>query len=316
MNKIKTAVIGVGYLGYFHAQKHFSLPECDLVAVVDKDKKKADKIANELKCQAYNDYRDVLGQVDAVCIASDTISHFEIAKDCLKNNIHCFIEKPITSNTKQAEELEQIMKKNNLVIQVGFLERFNPALIAVCDKLKNPSFIESHRIATFNPRGTDVNVVLDLMIHDIDIILHIIKSKIKHVSASGAAFLTSSFDIANARIEFENGTVANITASRISSSSQRKMRFFQKNNAFIVDFSNKQSIEYFKNSSMPPSIKSKKQQHDSNDTILIETKEFFKAIKNNTPPPVTCHDGKNALEVAEYITHVIQNRQSAKQSTN
>jgi predicted dehydrogenase len=306
MSKIKTAVIGVGYLGTFHAQKHASLAECDLVGVVDYDFAKAQKIATDLKTVAYKSHLDIIDKVDAVCIASDTLSHYEIAKDCLNAGVHCFIEKPITSTVSQAEELEKISQAKKLVLQVGFLERFNSALVAIIDKLDQPVFIESHRLARFNPRGADVNVVLDLMIHDIDIILHIIKSKVKNISANGVAVLTPSFDIVNARIEFENNAVANITASRISAKDQRKMRFFQENRCLVVDFGEKQSVDYHKTDDNPPKIESDKKQHEANDAILIETQEFLSSIKNKTQPSITGKDGKNALKIATYITDIIQ----------
>ncbi|MGC8733229.1 MAG: Gfo/Idh/MocA family protein, partial [Halothiobacillaceae bacterium] len=239
MSKLQCAVIGTGYLGKFHADKYALLPECELVAVVDANPKTAASLAAKHGCRGLTDYRELLGKVDAVSIAVPTSLHFEVARDFLAAGIHVLVEKPITTTVEQADELIRLAREKNRVLMVGHLERFNPAILALDGVLDQPRFIESTRLAPFKPRATDVSVVLDLMIHDIDIILDIVDSPITHVEASGACVLTNDTDIANARLTFANGCVANVTASRISLKSERKMRLFQKDAYLSVDFQNR-----------------------------------------------------------------------------
>ncbi len=239
MSKIKTAVIGVGYLGKFHAQKYAQLELSELVAVCDASLEIAQAIAGEHDIPAFTDYHDLIGKVEAVSIVVPTQKHYEVAKVFLENKIHVLLEKPITSTVAEAEELVKIAEQNKCVFQIGHLERFNPAVLALENELKQPLFIESNRIAPFNPRGADVNVVLDLMIHDIDIILDFANSPVKHIDANGVAVISKEIDIANARITFENGCVANVTASRVSMKSERIMRIFQHDAYISIDFQNK-----------------------------------------------------------------------------
>ncbi len=309
MRKIKCAVIGVGYLGRFHAQKYQLIEHAELVAVSDVNKDSCMSVANELNVPAYFDYRELFGKVDAVSIAATTSAHYEIAKHCLAEGIHVLIEKPITETVAQAEELIALAAKHNAKLQVGHLERFNSARLALDAHLEPPLFIESHRLAPFNPRGSDVNVILDLMIHDIDIIQTIVHSPIKHIEAQGAPILSSSIDIANARITFENHCVANVTASRISFKTERKTRIFQANTYISIDYQNKKFAVFQKgNGEMFPGIPDvirHESMFEAGDALLEEVKSFIQCILNNTTPLVTGEEGSAALATAEQITALI-----------
>lgn len=309
MKKIKTAVIGVGYLGKFHAQKYAQLDNSHLVAVVDPNQEAANKIAEELSTQALTDYQSLLGQVDAVSIAAPTSLHYQIAKDFLEHGTHVLIEKPITVTVEEADELIALAKQKKCLIQVGFLERFNAAILKLDKALTEPRFIESHRLAPFNPRATDVNVVLDLMIHDIDIILNIVKSDLKNIYASGATVLTQSPDIVNARLEFENGCVANVTASRVSVKNERKMRVFQNESCATVDFQNRNLNIYQKGDGVDengmPHIIADEQNFENNDALLTEIKAFLNSIENNIPTIVSGEDGRKALDTAIKISALL-----------
>lgn len=309
MSKIKTAVIGVGYLGKFHAQKYAALPDSELVAVCDANAENAQAIASELNVEALTDYQDLFNKVDAVSIVVPTQKHHEVAKACLENGIHVLLEKPITVTVAEAQELVELADKNQLVLQVGHLERFNPAILALEEVIKEPLFIESHRIAPFNPRGADVSVILDLMIHDIDIILDIVGQPVKRTEAKGVAVLSSDIDIANVRLEFENGCVANVTASRAGLKSERKMRLFQSDAYIAIDFQNKKlGIHRKGDSEMFPgvsNIDSQEQSFDQGDALLAEAEAFLNSIKTGTPPVVSGMDGKRALETAMEITRLL-----------
>lgn len=310
MSKLKTAVIGVGYLGKFHAEKYAAHDSCELVAVVDADAETAKTIADKNGCDALTDYSPLLGQVDAVSIAAPTTLHHDIARDFIENGAHVLIEKPITVTVDEADDLIELALCNDRLIQVGHLERFNAALMDLGDTLNNPTFIESHRLAPFNPRATDVNVVLDLMIHDIDIILDIVKSDIKEMRVSGTRVLTESPDIANARLEFENGCVANVTASRVSAKTERKMRLFQQDAYISVDFQNrKQNIFTKGDKEMHPGIPeiiSKESAFENNDALNLEIIAFIDSIINGTPVIVSGEDGRRALDAAIKISHLLQ----------
>lgn len=311
--KLKAAVIGVGHLGKFHAQKYAQSNLCDLVAVVDADLSTAQTIADQFEnCQAFDNYQSILEQLDVVSLVVPTSLHFEIAKDLLNNNIHLLIEKPITETVEEAQELIDIARKNNLAIQVGHIERFNPVIIDLDEHLDEPLFIESTRLAPFKPRATDVSVILDLMIHDIDIILNLVKSPISSLSASGIQVLSEAIDIANARIEFENGCVANVTASRISRKSERKLRIFQKDASISADFQDKVLSINAKGSgeSFPgfSNIEHHEKSYEDNDALNQEIIAFLEAVTNKTEPPVTGEDGKRALQTAIEISALILNK--------
>lgn len=309
MHKIKCAVIGVGYLGRFHAQKYQMLEQADLIGVCDVNQDACTKVAKELNVTAYFDYRELFGKVDAVSISATTNKHYAIAKDCIAHGIHVLIEKPITETVDQAYELIELAEKHQVKLQVGHLERFNSARLALDEHLEKPLFIESQRLAPFNPRGTDVNVILDLMIHDIDIIQTIVNSPIKHIDAHGAPILSKSIDIANARITFENGCVANVTASRISFKTERKTRIFQANTYISIDYHDKQFAVFQKGEGemFPgiPEITRHQSVFEKGDALLEEIKSFLYCIEHDTTPLVTGAEGCAALATAARITALI-----------
>jgi predicted dehydrogenase len=311
MNIIRCAVIGVGYLGRFHAQKYKNLPEAQLVAVCDINKSSCDAVAKELDVPAYSHYQDLFGKVDAVSIAASTNHHYEIASACIKQGIHVLIEKPITETVEDAKTLITLAKKHQVKLQVGHLERFNAARLAVEEYLQDPQFIESERLAPFNPRGTDVNVILDLMIHDIDMIHNMVNSPIIHIEAQGTPVLTKAIDIANARITFANHCVANVTASRISYKTERKTRIFQKDSYLSIDFHAKQFALFQKGADemFPgiPNIVRVQKEFQQGDALLEEIKAFLKCIQEDTTPLVTGEEGCEALETAHQITALIYN---------
>jgi predicted dehydrogenase len=234
--RVKIGVIGAGHLGRWHIQQLKAIESAELVGFYDHDRQRADSVAAEFAVNAFPGLSELLNETEALSIVTPTTAHFQDAQKALKAGKHIFIEKPITETVEQGETLVEFAGKQNLRLQVGHIERFNPAILAMEEIIKNPLFIESHRLSTFNPRGTDVAVVLDLMIHDIDLILSFVKSPVKAIHASGVSIISPTEDIANCRIDFENGAVANVTASRISNRKMRKMRFFQPNAYISVDF--------------------------------------------------------------------------------
>lgn len=312
MCKLKTAVIGVGYLGKFHAEKYANLHNSELVAVVDSNAETAQAIADKYKVKALTDYSSLLGQVDAVSIATPTTLHYEIARDFLQSGSHVLIEKPITVKVNEADDLIELARMNNLLIQVGHLERFNAAMLDLDKILEQPTFIESHRLAPFNPRATDVNVVLDLMIHDIDIIMDIVKSDIRSMHVSGTKVLTDSTDIANVRLQFENGCVANVTASRVSAKTERKMRLFQDNTYISIDFQDRvlkicQKGEKEMHPGIPEII-CHESTFEKNDALNLEIIAFLDSIQNGTPVIVSGEDGRRALQTATNIVEQLSNK--------
>lgn len=314
MNKLRTAVIGVGYLGNFHAQKYAALEDAELVGVVDGDKTRAEQVAAACACPFYTDHRDLIGKVDAVSVVVPTQYHYQVARDFLAVGVHVLIEKPITVTIEQADELIAIADEKKLVFQVGHLERFNPVLMAAEEELIAPLFVESVRIAPFKPRGTDVNVVLDLMIHDIDIIQHLVKSPVAHIDAIGAPVFTGEEDIANARIAFENGCVANVTASRISLKSERKMRIFQRDVYLTLDFQNRKLLTAKRGEGelMPgiPNVQVKEQELAQSDPLMSEIKSFLDAVRSGGKPQVSGRDGRMALETALKINKALNRIQA------
>lgn len=314
---LKVGVLGAGHLGKIHLRLLNQSEKYNLIGFYDADEVNAQKVVTEFGYKRFDSIEALIDAVDVVDIVTPTLSHYDCAKIAVTKGKHIFIEKPITNTVEEAEEIRALVALHNVKGQVGHVERFNPAYLAVKDDVKSPMFIESHRLAEFNPRGTDVPVVLDLMIHDIDIILNTVKSKIKHISASGVAVISDTPDIANARIEFTNGCVANLTASRISLKKMRKIRFFQKDAYISVDFlakkcevvkmkdapenpgdfdmvlQNAEGVKkqiYFDNPPIP-----------ENNSILDELESFANAINNNTKPEVTLHDGTEALRLANQI---------------
>lgn len=314
---LKAGVLGAGHLGKIHLRLLDQSDQYELVGFYDPDKNNGKKVESEFGFKFFESMDNLIDAVDIVDIVTPTLSHYDCAVKSIKKGKHIFIEKPITNTVEEAENIRSLLSDYNLKGQVGHVERFNPAFKAIKHQLKSPMFIETHRLAEFNPRGTDVPVVLDLMIHDIDIILSVVKSTVKHVSASGVSVLSETPDIANARLEFENGCVANLTASRISLKNMRKTRFFQKDAYISVDFLEKK-CEVVKMKDAPENPGDfdmilqnaegvKKQIYfdnptvDNNNAILDELDTFAEAINNQTTPIVTLHDGTEALRVATQI---------------
>jgi predicted dehydrogenase len=302
-------VIGAGYLGRFHAQKYAGLARCDLVGVVDPDASARDRIAKELGVAVYADHSDLLGRTDAVSVATPTATHHAVALDFLKSGSHVLVEKPITATEAEARELIALAAKGKRVLQVGHLERFNPVILAVAGELVNPRFIESNRLAPFKPRGTDVSVVLDLMIHDIDLIQNVVHSPIASIDAVGAPVFSDEIDIANARIRFENGCVADVTASRISMKSERKLRVFQTDAYLSIDLQQKlltvvrrpATIE----EGVPPKVDVEERSFEQGDALLAEIESFLDAIEQGRPPVVSGEDGLRALLTATRIAEQV-----------
>jgi predicted dehydrogenase len=302
MKKLRIGVIGVGYLGQFHAEKYVRMNDVDLVGVVDIDKSRAETVAEKVNTKAFIEHQALFGKVDAVSIAVPTPVHFVIAKDFLQNNIDIMIEKPITETTEEADELIHLAESRDLIIQVGHLERFNPAIVALKDIVKKPMFIESHRLSIFQGRCTDVSVVLDLMIHDIDLILNFVRSDISAVYASGVPVVSEHVDIANARLEFKSGCVANVTASRISTKNERKIRLFQRDAYVSVDFSKKEITAIQQDSNVDcgliPGMDVKQVSFETGDALENELKSFVNAVIHRETPEVTAQMGRDALEIA------------------
>ncbi|MDO8844799.1 Gfo/Idh/MocA family protein [Methylicorpusculum sp.] len=308
MNKIKCAVVGTGYLGKFHAEKYASLPDCELVAVVDINEAAAIAVAEKHGAQALTDYQSLLGQVDAVSIVVPTTLHHAVSKDFLIHGSHVLVEKPITVTVEEADELIALAKQNNKILQIGHLERFNPAVLGL-DKDEKPLFIESHRLSPFNPRANDVSVVLDLMIHDIDIILALVDSDLERIDASGTAVLTKDIDIANARLVFKSGCVANVTASRISMKMERKMRLFRPSSYISVDFQNRVLTKYKTGDKemFPgiPEIVNEESVFENGDALMEEIKHFVHCIQTGDNPIVSGEAGRRALATALEISKLL-----------
>jgi predicted dehydrogenase len=310
MQPVRTAVIGAGYLGRFHAQKFALLPESQLVAVVDVLEEAREQVAAEAGCRAVDDYRDVLDEVEAVSIATPTPLHHPIAKHCLERGVHVLVEKPIAQTPGQARELIAIAARHGCVLQVGHLERFNAAILALGGTLGQPRFIESHRLAPFKERGTDVNVVLDLMIHDLDLIQSLVGRPIESIDAVGAAMFSPQIDIANARIRFAGGCVANTTASRVSLKTERKLRLFQDDAYVSIDLQQKVLTIVRKpppgSDAAPGQVVIEERSYERGDALELEIRAFLRSIREGRPAVVSGEDGLRALETAIRITELVQ----------
>jgi predicted dehydrogenase len=320
---LKVGVFGVGHLGKFHLNNWKEIPGCELVGFYDPDEKNAEEVIAKYGLKRFNDPGKLLTEIDAADIVAPTDHHFSLCEAAIRRGKHVFVEKPLAQTMDEAHALVKLVRESNIKLQVGHVERFNPAFLAVKDLKLNPMFIEVHRLAQFNPRGTEVSVILDLMIHDIDIILSIVKSDVKFISASGVGVMTETPDIANVRIEFNNGCVANLTSSRISMKKMRKIRIFQKDAYIGIDFLNKKSeIIKLKDQEMDDenvftfdieTLSGKKSIAISNpqipdiNAIKKELEEFKNAIEKNTRTIVSEIDGLMAMDVAHQILQKIGN---------
>ena len=299
MNTLKVAVIGVGYLGRFHAQKYAAMEDVELVAVVDIDQVRAEEIAHEVGSSPRHEVTGLMDTLDAVSIAVPTTAHARVAIPFLENGISVLLEKPISGEILEARGIIDAARQGNALLQIGHLERFNPALLKLADDIHQPMFIEGHRISPFKERGTDVDVILDIMIHDIDIILSLVKSPIASVEAIGVPVLTDNVDLANARVRFESGCIANLTASRVSADVMRKIRIFQSNAYISIDFA-KASVDIY-------TLEDNKQiKHNhlvmsESDALAAEIRSFIDCVKNNSPVIVDGLAGLKAIEVAHII---------------
>ncbi|MCK4739273.1 MAG: Gfo/Idh/MocA family oxidoreductase [Deltaproteobacteria bacterium] len=309
MKKIRTAVIGTGYLGKFHAEKYAELDNSELIAVVDINKDNAEAVAKKTNTTALNSYESLLTKVDAVSIVTPTETHAKIGLDFLSRGIDVLIEKPMALSTAEADTLIKAAEENNAILQIGHLERFNGAVLALKDTPLDPVFIESHRLSPFPNRSTDVDVVLDLMIHDIDIILNLARAEVEKIDAVGIPVISGKVDIANARLEFKNGCVANVTASRVSKEPQRKMRIFQNETYISVDFATQQisiaKLEGAKDGEKPRII-NEELQIERQDSLLEEIKSFLNCSATREAPLVSGSDGKRALAVAAEIQEAVE----------
>lgn len=316
---LKIGVVGAGHLGKIHIKLLKELPDFDLVGFYDINEEQAKQVASDISVNKYDSFDSLLSDVDAVDIVTPTINHFEYASKALRKGKHVFIEKPISSTVDEAKKIVDLSQEANVKVQVGHVERFNPAFIAASPYIQSPMFIETHRLAQFNPRGTDVSVILDLMIHDLDIVLSLVKSDIKKISANGVSVVSSTPDISNARIEFDNGCVANLTSSRISLKNMRKTRIFQKDAYISIDFLEK-TTEIIRiqpvlcevndpfaiiidtgNENEKKQLLFEKPVSKEINSIKSELEHFYSSIKNNTPTPVTAIDGYKALSLAQKI---------------
>ena len=307
MSRTKVAVIGVWYLGEFHAQKYYKSQSADLIGIVDTNEQRCSKISKKINVNTYHNFKDIINYVDAVSIVVPTNLHFKIAKYFIQNKKHVLIEKPFTSNLKEARALKKLSEENNVILQIGHLERFNKAYTKLSEQIKRPMFIECNRISPFKIRGTEVDVIMDLMIHDLDIIISLNNSKIKSIQSNGINVLTSSIDIAHARILFDNGCVCNLSSSRISDKVERKMRVFQKNEYYSLDYQNSilDSYKKVKKDSIL-SIEKYQEKFSGNDSLKEEIESFLHCINNEKRPIVNADDGINALQYALKISKIIK----------
>lgn len=307
---LRTAVIGVGYLGRFHAQKYAQLPGTRLVAVVDADAATARRVGAELDVTALTDHRELIGQVDAVSLAVPTPLHHPIGRELLEAGVHLLVEKPITATVAEARELIDVAARHGCVLQVGHLERFNPAVLAAVTRLRRPRFVEAHRLAPYKQRGTDVSVVLDLLIHDIDLIQELVGEPIESIDAVGATVFSGETDIVNARIRFAGGCVANTTASRVSLKQERKIRIFQDDAYLSIDMQQKILTVVRKKDAAPvesvAQVTIEEESFGQGDALLAEIEAFLRAIREGSRPVVTGEDGLRALETAMRITGLVQ----------
>ena len=308
---LRTGVVGLGYFGSFHAEKYATLPGCELVAGVDHHIEKASKVAFEHDIQAFTDHMELVGLVDAVSIATPADSHFEVARDLINAGIHVLIEKPVTTTTQQAQQLIALAKEKNVILQVGHLERFNPAFTALPQRLRSPNYIETHRLTRFQGRGHDVSVVLDLMIHDIDLVLSLSRSPLKRVEAKGVSVYSETPDLVNAVLYFANDDVANLTASRVSIEPERSLHLFQQHAYACLDMQHKTVT--MQEQADDGEVKVATLELENEDCLRTEVASFVESAKARKAPVVTGEAGLLALDTAKRITQAIEQGQSASE---
>ncbi len=316
---LKTAVIGVGYLGRFHAQKYVQSAECELIGLVDSNRKRAEEVAQELSVPFYTDYQAILDQVDAVSIVVPTSVHYDLAKPFIESGVHVLLEKPFAATLDQAQELVDLAQQHRVCLQIGHLERFNVVFKEFKNLIQRPQFIESTRISAFPKRGTDVDVILDLMIHDIDLILALLGERPISVEGMGTPVLTKTVDLANARLKFANGCVANLTASRVSDKAERKLRIFQPGLYLSLNFGTGHARKLQIDPNNPPaaeSLKPEVYQLSKGDALMDEIQSFLQVIHSQSRPLVSAEDGLYALEVAWQIKKQIQQQTSNNSSSD
>jgi len=302
-NKIRVGIVGIGYLGKYHLEKYLAINGVEVVGVCDTNQEIGKKIAADHGIGHTADYRDFIGKVDAVSVVVPTVHHHRVAIDFLNAGVDVFVEKPITTSLAEAQSLIDTAQSRDLILQVGHLERFNPAVLALQGTMREPMFIESHRLSPFPDRSVDIDVILDLMIHDIDIILNVVKSPISHIDAVGVPIITDQVDIVNARLNFESGCVANVTASRVSAEKMRKIRIFQSDAYISIDYAAQKITVYKRISNEKNGMSIVKQDMDisPSDYLADEIRSFVDSVRTRKTPPVTGRDGKRALEVAMMI---------------
>ncbi|HEX6143153.1 MAG TPA: Gfo/Idh/MocA family oxidoreductase [Geminicoccaceae bacterium] len=306
MSRLRAAVIGCGHFGRYHADKYAAAPEVELVGVVDADRRAAEAVAAAVGCAAAGELAELAGRVDVASVVVPTHAHLEVARTCLEAGLHILVEKPVAATAVEARAMIDAAAAAGRILQVGHLERFNPAITALGDVIDRPMFVESTRIAPFKPRGTDVDVILDLMIHDIDLIQHLIDAPLASVDAIGVPVLSRRDDIANARLHFVGGCVVNVTASRVSLKSERKMRLFQREAYISIDFQARHATiarrgqgEMFPG---VPDVRIEQRRFEAHDALALEIEAFLAAVRGERPVAVTGEDGLRALQTAEAIT--------------
>lgn len=303
---MRVGVIGVGHLGRHHARIYAQMDGVELVGVCDSNHERGRAVAAEYSTEFYADYRELMGRITAASLAVPTVEHFRIGRDLLEHNVAVLIEKPITFSLQEADELIRIAAEKNLCLQVGHLERFNPAVVAVRQILKAPRFFEGHRLSVFSPRSLDIDVVMDLMIHDLDIVLSMVNAPVVSVHAVGIPVITPRFDIANARIEFADGCIANLTASRISNEKVRKLRFFQPHDYVSIDYIKQEAaLASLKMNGAKPEICAGNLSVENREPLKLELEAFLNSVRHNKPALVTGEDGKRALELALQVSDKI-----------
>ena len=307
-DKMRVAVVGVGYLGRFHAEKYQAHPGAELVAVVDAEPERARAVGAALGVRALTDVRQLFGGVECASVVVPTQHHHAVASELLAGGVDVLVEKPLSTTVDEAKALVELAARGGRVLQVGHLERFNPAIRALDGLITQPRFIECHRLAPFTERGTDVDVVLDLMIHDLDLIFSMVPSAVRSVDAVGVPVLTPSVDIANARLRFANGCIANLTASRVSFKRERKLRIFQPDAYFSVDYGERRVriCRRFEEPDGQPSLTLEEREVEEGDALEIEIDAFLRAVRARETPPVTGWDGLRALEIAEVIRESVE----------